>query len=275
MVVSALAGGEGAFIHHLGSAQFDGGQVPDGPLVLVEQAVFLPGEYAAVGLGVSAREGQVKDFPQLAVRLVGSPAAQGIGIKEQAVSLVGDHHRNADFGIVLVQFLRSALVVEFPGLVLSQAVEGFVGGGSITHRGAPELSVGLKGAAAVLGQEGAVGPEEAHHAIGLGHFHPKGVRRKHHLARLLGQLEVRAALLGQYHQALAVVEAAVGAGRYPDNLRTYHLQAKGAGLRLYQNLILGAAGTKAEGRKKRVECKSHIISNLSVFSSEKTRGEFS
>ena len=140
MVVTLMWCFQPALIDHLRALQRDLRQVPDGPFILEEQAVFPtdhgPGHQARthpaahVGAGQSALSTvliiEFKHLAQLAVRLRIAPAAQRIRIEQQAVTSGGNHERNAHLGIVLEQFLAAALVVELPGLVLAQAIERLV-----------------------------------------------------------------------------------------------------------------------------------------------------
>ena len=72
---------------------------------------------------------ELEHFPELAVRLGIAPAAEGIGIEKETVAPGRHDERYADLGVVLVEFLIEALVVEFAGLLLPEAVERLVRGG--------------------------------------------------------------------------------------------------------------------------------------------------
>ena len=139
VIIPGFAGRNGSVVSNLGAHQLHFRQVPDGPFILIEQTVFRLHHRLSFGRRISTGELQVKDFAQLPIRLGTSPAAQGIGVEQEAVALVGHHHGHADLGIVLVQFLPQALVIEFARLVLAQTVKGFVAGGSIAHRSTPGL----------------------------------------------------------------------------------------------------------------------------------------
>ena len=200
VIVSGFAGGQGSLIGNLGPHQGYLGKVLDGPFVLIEQAVFLLHQGLSLGRSISARQIQVKDLSQLLVGLGRAPAAQGIGIEQKAVALVGHYHGHAYLGIVLIQFLAEALVVKLTGLLLTQAIEGLVVRRSITDGGAPGLLPfhlqGLEGRAAVQGERGAVGLKELQGSVGLSYLNGKSRRRKHYLARLFGHFEVFASRLG-------------------------------------------------------------------------------
>ena len=178
MVVAGLTGGDGAAVAHLGAVKGHTlGKVPYGPLVLIVEGVFLLGKYLATGGGISALQVKVEYLSKLAVGLSAAPSAVGICVKEDSVTLVGEHEGDAYLGIVLVQLLTAALVVKFPGLMLSKSVEGFVVSGGKTHGRAT-----VKAHAAIIGKDIAFPVIEAHASIGLVNIHGKGLCGKMHYA---------------------------------------------------------------------------------------------
>ena len=258
VIVARFLGGQRAFIGHFCALERYLGQVLDGKLVLIEEAVFLLHQHASLG-GVSALQLQVKYLAQLPVGLVGTPSAQGIGVEEEAVALVGHHHGHAHFGVVLVQLFLAAFVVELPCLVLAQAVEGLVLRAVEAERGAPAVSVGDQRGMAAQCERGAIGLVKVDFTIGLVNVHGEFFRGEVDLAHGVGDCKLRFALLGQHHQALTVVELAVCTGAHADNFRRHHLQAEGVvgTFNLHLVLLAGRQRQKGGGQQNSLECNFH------------------
>ena len=263
VVIACLMGGYSAFVGDFCALQRNLGQVPDGKFVLVEEAVFLLHQHPGFG-SVGALQLQVKDLSQLLVGLVGTPSTQGIGVEEEAVAFAGNHHGNTHLGVVLVEFLLAAFVVKLPGLMLAQAIEGFVRGTVKGECGAPAVSVRDQGGMAAQGERGAIGLVKVDFTAGFVHIHSELAGGQVHLAHGVGYLKVHAALLWQYYQALPVCKLPVFAGAHADNFRGNHLQAEGIRGTLYRNILL-LAGAESQGQKdanSSVKCNFHILNYL-------------
>ena len=124
-----------AFVGHDGALERQLGQVADQPLVVVLQRFLALDERLATG-DVGSRQCAfdtvlVIELEHLAQLLEGvgvAPAAPGVGVEQEAIALGGDDERDADLGIVLIEFLIESLVVELARLLLAQAVESLVFG---------------------------------------------------------------------------------------------------------------------------------------------------
>ena len=135
MVFAAFFGHQRALIDDLRPLQREVRQVPDGPLVLKTKDFFPACQRRPIRSRVGPGQGpfhsvlvaQFEDVVQRPVSIGIAPAAVGIGIEEQAIALRGHDKGNADLGVVLIDLLAGTLAVEFTGLVLTQAVEGFIG----------------------------------------------------------------------------------------------------------------------------------------------------
>ena len=135
---------------------------------------------------IEALEVQVEYLSKLPVWLRIAPAAKGIGVQEDAVTLDGNNHGYAYLGIVLVKLLVAAPVVQLPVLLLAKAVEGLVLSTIKAHAGAPGVLAlhgnGLELRTAVCGKEIAFTVIEAYAAVGLVDIDGNGAGGKVNLA---------------------------------------------------------------------------------------------
>ena len=134
IVVALLGGLQFAFIFHNTAERMDGivrdypfvfviqGILAADHIVTIETTVIKPGQGAFLAVPVV----QLEHLPKLLIRLGIAPAAQRIGVEQEAVAPGRHDERNADLRVVLVQFLVLPLVVEFARLLLPEAVEGLV-----------------------------------------------------------------------------------------------------------------------------------------------------
>ena len=227
-----------AFEGHDGALERQLGQVADQPLVVVLQRFLALDERLAAG-DIGSRQCAfdavlVIELEHLAQLLEGvgiAPTAPGISVEKQAIALGRDHERDADLGIVLVEFLVEALVVELARLLLAEAVEGLVGGGVEDHlRGEGLLAFHLDGceshlAALAGGQERLAGGVRERQLPG-GRVHGGGHGRCGHLheAAFRRHGEGRLFLHGKHDEALPVVELLVRGRGHADDLLAQHLE---------------------------------------------------
>ena len=229
-----------ALIFHESTFERNLGKVRDQAFILIIQR-FLPlDERLSVPGMVGSREGaflpvlviEFEHVAQMLVRVGVAPAAQGVGVEQEAVPLGRDDEGNADLGVVLVQFLVQALVVELARLLLSETVEGLVGG-RIEHDPGGEslLSFHLDGGEGHL-SAGAGSEKQFPGSIREGQFSVLRVHagddlsgRNLHDALLHLHGEPRLLLHGQDDQTLPVMEGAVRRRGNPDELRAHDLQA--------------------------------------------------
>ena len=243
--------------------------VVDGGLVLLQEPAVGGHVFACKRAGMAVLVVELEDLPELAVRLGIAPAAERIGVEENPVAPGGHDEGYADLGVVLVEFLIEALVVEFAGLLLPEAVERLVRGGiedRVHGPGFPafRLDRGERHPASLAGSEqfptfrigeahAAVGDPHRSLHVGGGDVHP-AVRLRHFERDL-------SILPGNHHQAFPVGERCLRSGADADYLASYHLQtdlrgpALGGGFEFHGNGIpahgkgLSAAGEN-EGRQQ-------------------------
>lgn len=101
---------------------------------------------------------------------------------------------------------------------------------------------------AVLSQGCAVRGEEGDAAIGLINLYGHCLCCKTDFSHGVRHIEIRAAFLGQYGQAFAVVYLAVRDLGYTNDFRTHHLEADCAATCLNKNLVLMAGSRKSEDK---------------------------
>ena len=227
-----------AFVGHDRALERQLGQVADQPLVVVLQRFFALDE-RFLARDVGSRQGAldtvlVIEFEHPAQLLEGmgvAPAAPGVGVEQETVALGGDHERNADLGIVLVQFLVEALVVELARLLLAEAVERLVLRRVEDHPG----GVGFL-AFHLDGREGhppALAGGQERFPAGVregqlpgGRVHGDGHRRCGHLHQAAFRRHGEGGLFlhGKDDEALPVVELPVRGRGDADDLFTQHLE---------------------------------------------------
>ena len=265
MVITALAGGEGPLVSDIRENALR--QVPDGPFGLEIQGILLADEGLSFAGHIAALQLQVENLAQLPVWLRRAPSALGVRVEEHSVALVGNHQRDTDLGIVLVQFLAAALVVQFPGLMLSQAVKGLVRSRGIAYRGTPGLFAlhlhRLEGCVAIQGQRSTIGPEKMNGSVGHGYRHFQGRGLQPQLTLIFGERIVCIRLLRQDNQAVAIPETAVGRNAHPNDLRGNHLQAYRTCFCPHFDILPLATGQQEDGsHNQRVECNFHNFNHL-------------
>ena len=122
-IVPGFRSRNGSLVAYFSAVQGNGRQVLENEFVLIVEAVLFLDQDVAVGSLISPGQVQIEDLAELAVGLVGAPSAQGIGVHQNAVTIRGNYHGDTHLGVVLIQLFLPSLVVEFPGLVLSQAIK--------------------------------------------------------------------------------------------------------------------------------------------------------
>ena len=239
MVICRLGSLQETLVNHFRSVEVNVRQVLHGEFVLVVETVLALHElltlHGEIGAGQRAFHTllviELEHLAQLFVRGGIAPAAPGIGVEQQAVAARRHDERDAHLGVVLVELLAAAAVVEFAGLVLAESVEGILvrrRKGRLHRPGLLALHLdGRKDETAFLQQRRTVGLEEIQRTGSLVDLHDEAVGSQAHLAARLRHFEIAAAGLRHHGQALPVGECAFRYGRHPDNLRRDDLQPDG------------------------------------------------
>ena len=145
MILTVLRCLQEALVGDLCSFHLDGRQVPYIPFRFIVEGIFLADHRVAFGWNIGRSQATfaaigsiyLEFLIQLPVRQRITPAAQGIVVYEDSVVAAADDERHGNLGIVLVEFLVPALVVELEGLLLPKAIE------SLPFRGIEDQSGGI------------------------------------------------------------------------------------------------------------------------------------
>ncbi len=253
IVVARLRGLDPALIDHFRAVERNLGQVLDHELVFIIERIFPLHQRLALGRDIGARQCtfhavfvvEYERFAQLLIWFRITPAAERIGIEEQAVTLVRNHKRNANLRVVLEKFLVPVGMVELTRLVLTQTIEGLripIPGFEQCLNRPGLLSIHcnrLKTTFLNPGNHKSATPIQKPDITGImdeirikGDEYLQRICRYAYLSKraiflhILQQfyLEIRKRLLRHDDQALPVVEFSVWRNRYPDDFRRNHLK---------------------------------------------------